>query len=329
MLQQIEIADTGRRTTRLGFGCSSIMGALNRRESLAMLEAAVDAGITHFDVAPSYGYGQAEACLGELLVRHPGRLTVTTKYGIPAPRAQSLVGLARGLVKPLIKRIPGLKQRLAGVARTVVAPPERSSFSAFEARASLEHSLAELKTDHLDLFLLHEATADDLGDESLLRFLEDSRTSGRIGAFGIGSQSSKIPALLAERPAFCPTLQYEWSVLDAAVPAGPSFRIHHRSLTESFRSLHAALVGRSDVCRRWSDSTGQDLASADSLAHLMLKASLVANPQSVILFSSKSPVHVRANVKVAADTSLEAPAQRLHQLVQAEGTALLEAPTSR
>ena len=327
-MNQVALADTGRRTTRLGFGCSSIMGALNRRESLAMLEAAVDAGITHFDVAPSYGYGQAEACLGDLLVRHPGRLTVTTKYGIPPPRAQSLVGLARGLVKPVLKRIPGLKQRLAGVARTVVSQPERSSFSASQARASLEHSLAELKTDHLDLFLLHEATADDLDDQSLLRFLEDARTSGRIGAFGIGSQSSKIPRLLAERPAFCPTLQYEWSVLDAAIPAGPSFRIHHRSLTESFRSLHAALVGQPAVCRRWSEATGRDLASPDSLAHLMLKASLVANPDSVILFSSKSPAHVRANVEVAEDILLEGPARRLHELVQAEGAALTEASTS-
>ena len=65
--------DNGRTTTRLGYGCSSLMGALGQKESLALLEAAYDAGVRHFDVAPLYGFGQAEGCLGEFLARHRGR----------------------------------------------------------------------------------------------------------------------------------------------------------------------------------------------------------------------------------------------------------------
>ena len=38
--------------------------------SLRLLEAAYDAGIRHFDVAPMYGYGEAESCLGEFRARH-------------------------------------------------------------------------------------------------------------------------------------------------------------------------------------------------------------------------------------------------------------------
>ena len=85
-MEQIRLASSGRETTRLGYGCSSIMGALGRRQSLRLLEAAYDAGIRHFDVAPMYGYGEAESCLGEFLQRHPGQLTVTTKYGIAPPK---------------------------------------------------------------------------------------------------------------------------------------------------------------------------------------------------------------------------------------------------
>ena len=59
-MEQIRLASSGRETTRLGYGCSSIMGALGRRQSLRLLEAAYDAGIRHFDVAPMYGYGEAE-----------------------------------------------------------------------------------------------------------------------------------------------------------------------------------------------------------------------------------------------------------------------------
>ena len=51
-METLTLGSTGRVTTRLGFGGSSIMGVLNRAQSLAMLESAFDAGIRHFDTAP-------------------------------------------------------------------------------------------------------------------------------------------------------------------------------------------------------------------------------------------------------------------------------------
>ena len=50
----------------------------------------------------------------------------------------------------------------------------------------------------------------------------------------------------------------------------------------------------------------------------MLKAALVENPESMILFSSKSQTHMQHNVDVAGDGSLEIPARRLYALVQDE-----------
>jgi hypothetical protein len=55
----------------------------------------------------------------------------------------------------------------------------------------------------------------------------------------------------------------------------------------------------------------------------MLKASLVMNPASLILFSSSNPAHIQANVRTAADTSLESPARQLYNLVQSEHDQLL------
>ena len=54
-MHTIPLANTTRQTTRLGFGCGSLMGATNRRDSLQLLETAYEAGIRHFDVAPMYG----------------------------------------------------------------------------------------------------------------------------------------------------------------------------------------------------------------------------------------------------------------------------------
>lgn len=324
-MEQIALGKSGRHTTRVGFGCSSIMGALGRRDSLAMLESAYDAGVRHFDVAPMYGFGEAEGCLGEFLARHRGDVTVTTKYGIPPARNRSLLGLGRRVARPIIKRLPGLKQRLAGVANAATGGPAKSSFTPLEAKESLERSLASLRTDHIDVWLLHEAEASDLTDDGLLRLLEDEVRKGTVGTFGIGSGGDKVPDLLAARPEYCDVLQYEWSVLDAAVPESESFRIHHRALTNNFRSLHAALVQRTEVCRRWSDAVGVDLGDTDNLARLMLKASLVMNPASVILFSSKSPRHIQSNVATADDSAIESAARQFYLLVQSERELLLPA----
>jgi D-threo-aldose 1-dehydrogenase len=327
-MQLIELADTGRTTTRLGFGCSSLMGAMGRRASLAILEAAYDAGIRHFDVAPMYGYGEAEGCLGEFLQRHRNQVTVTTKYGISPGKKSSLISAARRIAEPLIKTLPSLKHRLARAANAATRPNERATFTPQQAKTSLERSLAALRTDHIDLWLLHEATAADLRDDALLNLLEQERQRGTIGTFGLGSSADKIPSLLAERPSYCRTLQYEWSILDSnadATPAAPSlpFRIHHRALTDNFRSLQRVLIEDKPLRQRWSASTNTDLSNPKDLAHLMLKAAVLMNAASIILFSSKNPHHIEANSKVADDPTLDAPAAALYHLVQSERDQLI------
>jgi D-threo-aldose 1-dehydrogenase len=175
-----------------------------------------------------------------------------------------------------------------------------------------------LRTDHIDLWLLHEATAHDLQDDRLLHLLETEVQQGTIGTFGIGSSTDKIPALLADHPAYCRTLQYEWSVLDAPVRESEPFRIHHRTLTNNFGAIRTALHNNKSLCQRWSTSTNTDLSYPEVLANLMLKAALMMNPASIILFSSKNPHHIHANIQTAADPALEAPARRLYHLVQTE-----------
>jgi D-threo-aldose 1-dehydrogenase len=317
-MQTIPLADTNRQTTRLGFGCGSLMGATNRRESLKLLESAYDAGIRHFDVAPMYGYGEAEACLGEFLQHHRGQITVTTKYGIAPPKKSAIIKLGRSLAGPILKQLPSLKQSLAQAAKAATRNPERPAFTAAQAKASLDRSLLALRTDHIDLWLLHEATAADLQDDTLLSLLQSEVKKGTIGAFGIGSGADKVPAFLASRPVYCRTLQYEWSILDAPIQSLAPFRIHHRALTANFRGLHATLTKNQPLCQRWSASTNTDLNNAECLAHLMLKASLIMNPTSIILFSSKSPAHIQANVHTAGDITLELPARQLYNLVQTE-----------
>lgn len=317
-MQTVQVANTGRTTTQLGYGCSSLMGALGRAESLAILNAAFEAGIRHFDVAPMYGFGQAESVLGEFLGRHRGKVTVTTKYGIPPAKRQGLISVARTVARPVVKAIPALKRGLTTAAVTATGGGPRAKFTASEARESLNRSFRELKTDYIDIWLLHDATLADLHDEDLLRLMQDSVAAGKVGTFGVGSDRTAIEAIAEARPEYLPVVQFAWSVLDAPVPATTRFRIHHRALTENFRSLHQELLADRARCTRWSGLVGSDLADPKALSALMLKASMVENRDGIVLFSSKRAEHIRNNVEVALDTTLDSPARRLFALVQSE-----------
>src|SRR5882757_6829902 len=161
-MQTIPLANTNRHSTRLGFGCGNLMGATNRRDSLKLLETAYEAGIRHFDVAPRYGYGEAETCLGYFLENHRGQITITTKYGIAPPKKSAIIKLGRSIAGPIVKQLPSLKHNLAKAANVATRNPERPIFTAAQAKASLDRSLLALRTDHIDLWLFLEATADNI-----------------------------------------------------------------------------------------------------------------------------------------------------------------------
>ena len=101
-MERITIGSTGITCAPLAFGCAGAFHLPRATDRARLLDAAVDAGFTHFDVAPMYGMGRAEAELAPLLRRHGDRVTVTTKFGIrPSP-----VGLVAGRVQaPILSLI--------------------------------------------------------------------------------------------------------------------------------------------------------------------------------------------------------------------------------
>ena len=92
-----QLGATGTSISAIGFGCGTAGGLMNKgepREQRAIVERAVDAGITYFDTAPNYGEGLSETNLGrvirELQVRD--RVQIGTKVGLlecdmPDPQA--------------------------------------------------------------------------------------------------------------------------------------------------------------------------------------------------------------------------------------------------
>src|SRR5215510_12117650 len=65
-----ELGRTGLRVSMLGFGCGNVGGLIIRgahQDRVRAVARAMEAGINYFDTAPSYGDGQSEQNLGQVL----------------------------------------------------------------------------------------------------------------------------------------------------------------------------------------------------------------------------------------------------------------------
>jgi D-threo-aldose 1-dehydrogenase len=313
MLETVELPGSGRRTTRLGFGCSGMMGGLSERESLRLLETAFDAGIRHFDVAPSYGHGMAERCLGKFLLGKGDQVTVATKYGILPPQQTDLLGVARNVVRPVTRLLPALRTR---VARAAAGLKTKARFSAEEATRSLEISLRELGLDRIDLWLLHEATADDLENSDLLPWLQQMQQQHRIGMHGIGGERSHLDALWQRHRDYCQVMQFQQSTSDTSAKFPGAFSIHFRTVAGTVAAIEQSFALDPTACRRWSAEVDANLDDTKTLAALLLTTAMLSNLDGIVLFSSRNPIHIQTNVRMASDPAWAARSRRFLKLLQ-------------
>jgi predicted oxidoreductase len=138
-------------------------------QTLHWIQATAEAGVTSFDHADIYGGYTVEALFGEALALAPGlrqRLQLVSKCGI------RLAGHARGAAR--IKHYDSSRAHIV---------------------ASVEQSLRALRTDRLDLLLIHRP--DPLLDAAeVAATVADLKRDGKIGAFGVSNFSPAQFALL-------------------------------------------------------------------------------------------------------------------------------------
>ena len=82
------------------------------QQETAAQRHAFDHGITHFDVAQSYGFGDAEKVLGQFMRGQRDKLTVTSKFGIVAPQLKTWQRIARPIVRPLRSVLAPLRRQV-------------------------------------------------------------------------------------------------------------------------------------------------------------------------------------------------------------------------
>jgi D-threo-aldose 1-dehydrogenase len=296
-LRKLDLFPGAPPTTNLGFGTTSMMGLASTQERLAILESAFDAGIRHFDTAPYYGYGEAERIVGECFRARRDQITITTKYGLQPPAVLKLRWVNH-TARSVLRGFPFLRKRLS---RQAHALSNKGLFNSGEAQRSLDRSLAALKTDYVDLFLLHEPSFDDAASDEMTRFLEEELRKGRVLAFGCSGDAHVMHRIAAAGIPTAGWLQFEDSSLKRNIEAIRSCGM--KSITYgSFKAL-ASLRHKlnSEVTyREWDETLGCDCRSEATLAGLLQAAALMRNHNGIVLFSTRKKEHIASAVKVAS-----------------------------
>ncbi|MEO3386745.1 aldo/keto reductase [Mesorhizobium sp. CAU 1741] len=292
-------------TTRIGVGCAHLTQGISCRYDNRIIHAALDAGARHFDVAPQYGLGTAEALLGRALRGRRNQVTIVSKVGIPRPEVPRAMLQVRAVAAPLRWLI-----RQSGLL-----PPRRAAtrdFSLSNVRASVRDSLRDLQTDHLDALLLHMVTLDEISDE-LLDHLDRLRQAGTVGAIGLATTRAETARILGAFPRVFDVAQHGWSVFDP-VPVmddGNALLVTHGALRGAFHSLSARIRRDSGLREQLSEATGDDLGDRRLLAALMVGAAVAANPHGIVLVASRFPQRLCANIAAAQDDRIVLGGRRL------------------
>lgn len=164
-LQKRNLGTTGMRVSLIGLGTvkfgrnqsvryPSPFDLPSNARVLRILDEAIELGINLIDTAPAYG--SSEARLGELLGARRNQFLLCTKVGEEFDGSVS-----------------------------------RFDFSAHHTRMSIERSLKTLRTDHLDIVLVHSdgSDVDIVNASGAMQTLADLKQRGTIRAFGISHKT--------------------------------------------------------------------------------------------------------------------------------------------
>lgn len=197
-MQQVVIPGTNLSVSRFIFGTDRLFTLGRQHKRIALLDKAVEAGFSHFDTAPYYGFGFAERDLGAILKRYP-HVTVTTKVGIYPPG-----GLHQPALSVFLRKAGG--RVFPALSRPTI------DFSLQRAKAALEGSLRRLGRARVDLYTLHEPRVDMLSCDEWRRWLETMQQEGKVGAFGLALPARDLEQFLATPEAPIDVIQIEDSL---------------------------------------------------------------------------------------------------------------------
>ena len=171
----------GRSVSSIGFGCASLGGRIGIRKGIEALERAYQAGITWYDVAPSYGDGMAESILGKFASRKRDSIFICTKVGMRPTDTSAAMRLLKPMARIAVAAFPGVQGQLSRVR----PKPFKVQLSAELITKSVEESLRRLRTDYVDVLALHRPAVEEIVREDIIRAVERVVQDGKARAISI------------------------------------------------------------------------------------------------------------------------------------------------
>ncbi len=149
---------SGIRVSEIGFGAWAIAmdwwgKKIEEDEAIRMIRRAYDLGINLFETADMYGRGKSERLLGRALDGVREEVVISTKYGYDFANAEQIGH----------SELP-------------------QSFSEDFTRAALRASLERLRTDHVDVYGMHNPKIGHIRDDSIFATLSSIISEGRARA---------------------------------------------------------------------------------------------------------------------------------------------------
>ena len=127
------LGDGGPEVTVVGLGCNNFGRRADVEQTRAVIDAAIDEGITLLDTADIYGpQGTSETYMGEVLEGRRDRIVLATKFGMPFDGAPEIPRGSRDYI-----------------------------------RWAVEQSLSRLRTEVIDLYQMHQPDPETPVEETL------------------------------------------------------------------------------------------------------------------------------------------------------------------
>lgn len=146
--------------TPLGLGCAELgIESVRVQRAIPLLEGVLAAGINVLDTAECYG--ESEAILGESIGQRRDEFVLMTKCGHSV----------NGTTSP--------------------------AWTGELVRESIDRSLVRLRTDHVDVLLLHSCPSQTLRHEDLLRAMQEARDQGKTQAIGYSGDNEAAALAVA------------------------------------------------------------------------------------------------------------------------------------
>lgn len=187
-MQYKKFGKTDLEPSVIGLGAAPIGSRTGRGESIITLNKAFDAGITFYDTAPSYGQGASEAIIGQVFRKQRDKVIITTKVGSSITPTLQFAAKLKPIVRSILQRVPALRNTAQkNIQSFVQSQTKTDNYEPTYIVQSVEQSLKRLRSDYIDLLLLHSPSNEILDRNEVFDVLQSLKCQGKVRYYGVSA----------------------------------------------------------------------------------------------------------------------------------------------